>query len=73
MYGIALQWDKEGFRDNWNPIHRKVSHKPISQAQARTIIEAAFAKDQELRLKPLRTVFLDVGGRPVAFNRADGA
>lgn len=45
----------------------------ISHAQARTIIEVAFAKGQELNLKPLSIVVLDAGGHPIAFERADGA
>jgi len=45
----------------------------ISLDQARTIVAAAFAKGQELGLKPLSVVVLDAGGHPIAFERQDGA
>ncbi|MCB5197663.1 heme-binding protein [Loktanella sp. TSTF-M6] len=45
----------------------------ISQAQARTIIDTAFAKGDALGLKPLSVVVLDAGGHVLAFSRADGA
>ncbi|MEW5424236.1 heme-binding protein [Amorphus sp. 3PC139-8] len=40
---------------------------------ARTIIETAFAKGEELGLKPLGVVVLDAGGHPVAMMRQDGS
>ncbi len=40
---------------------------------ARTIIDAAFAKGSELKLKPLGVSVLDAGGHLVAFARQDGA
>lgn len=40
---------------------------------ARTIIDAAFAKGAELKLKPLGVSVLDAGGHLVAFARQDGA
>jgi uncharacterized protein GlcG (DUF336 family) len=45
----------------------------IDLAAARKIIAGAFAKGQELNLKPLSVVVLDAGGHPVAFERQDGA
>ncbi|QDC37751.1 GlcG/HbpS family heme-binding protein [Sphingobium fuliginis] len=45
----------------------------INQAQAKTIIEGAFAKGKELGLKPLSVAVLDPGGHLIAFERADGA
>ncbi|WP_157219042.1 GlcG/HbpS family heme-binding protein [Flavisphingomonas formosensis] len=45
----------------------------ISLDQARIIIATAFAKGQELSLKPLSVVVLDAGGHPIAFERQDGA
>ena len=40
---------------------------------ARTIIQATFAKGQEMGLKPLSIAVLDAGGHLKAFERADGA
>lgn len=40
---------------------------------ARTIIDAAFARGAELKLKPLGVSVLDAGGHLVAFARQDGA
>tara|TARA_B110001454_G_scaffold138991_1_gene129124 strand:+ start:782 stop:1210 length:429 start_codon:yes stop_codon:yes gene_type:complete len=45
----------------------------INHAQSKTIIEAAFAKGNELGLKPLSIAVLDPGGHLIAFERADGA
>jgi uncharacterized protein GlcG (DUF336 family) len=43
----------------------------ISLAQANTIIAAAFAKGEELGLKPLTIAVLDPGGHPIALARSD--
>lgn len=40
---------------------------------ARTIIDAAFARGGEMKLKPLGVSVLDAGGHLVAFARQDGA
>ena len=45
----------------------------ITAAQARTIIDAAMAKGEEMGFKPLSVVVLDAGGHVKAFHRADGA
>jgi uncharacterized protein GlcG (DUF336 family) len=45
----------------------------ITLAQANAVIEGAFAKAEELALKPLGVVVLDAGGHPMAFQRQDGA
>ena len=45
----------------------------ISLAQANTIIAAAFAKGEELGLKPLTVAVLDPGGHLIAFARPDKA
>jgi uncharacterized protein GlcG (DUF336 family) len=45
----------------------------ITLAQANQIIAGAFAKAQELTLKPLGVVVLDAGGHLIAFQRQDGA
>ena len=45
----------------------------ITAAQARTIIDTAMAKGQEMGFKPLSVVVLDAGGHVKAFHRADGA
>jgi uncharacterized protein GlcG (DUF336 family) len=45
----------------------------ISLAQANTIIAAAFAKGEELGLKPLTIAVLDPGGHLIAFARPDTA
>ena len=45
----------------------------ITRAQARTIIDAAFAKGEELGFKPLCVSVVDAGGHVVALERADGA
>jgi uncharacterized protein GlcG (DUF336 family) len=45
----------------------------ITLAQANQIVEGAFAKAQELGLKPLGVVVLDAGGHLIAFQRQDGA
>lgn len=45
----------------------------ITHAQAKTIIDAAFAKGKALGLKPLSVAVLDPGGHLIAFERADGA
>jgi len=44
----------------------------ISLAQAKTVIEAAFAEGRVLGLKPLSVAVLDAGGHVIAFERADG-
>ena len=45
----------------------------ITAAQARTIIDTAMAKGEEMGFKPLSVVVLDAGGHVKAFHRADGA
>src|SRR6188474_2128241 len=45
----------------------------LTLAAANTIIEAAFAKGAELKLRPLGVSVLDAGGHLVAFQRQDGA
>ena len=45
----------------------------ITLAQANQIIAGAFAKAEELALKPLGVVVLDAGGHPIAFQRQDRA
>src|SRR5262245_14958732 len=45
----------------------------LTLATANAIIEAAFAKAAELKLKPLGVSVLDAGGHLVAFQRQDGA
>jgi uncharacterized protein GlcG (DUF336 family) len=45
----------------------------LSLAAARTIIDAAFARGTELKLRPLGVSVLDAGGHLVAFQRQDGA
>jgi len=45
----------------------------ITLKQANSIIEAAFAKAAELKLKPLSVVVLDAGGHVKAFQKADNA
>ena len=45
----------------------------IALDQANTIIAAAFAHGQTLKLKPLSVAVLDAGGHLVAFQRQDGA
>ena len=42
-------------------------------AAANTLIAAAFAKGQELKLKPLSVAVLDAGGHLIAFQRQDGS
>jgi uncharacterized protein GlcG (DUF336 family) len=45
----------------------------LTLAAANAIIEAAFAKAAELKLRPLGVSVLDAGGHLVAFQRQDGA
>lgn len=45
----------------------------ITLAQADQIIAGAFAKGDELKLKPLSIAVLDPGGHLIAFARGDGA
>lgn len=45
----------------------------VSASQARTIIQKALAKGEELGFKPLSVIVLDSGGHVKAFERADGA
>ncbi|MBC8130239.1 MAG: heme-binding protein [Rhizobiaceae bacterium] len=45
----------------------------ITLEQARTMIEAAFAKGRELNLKPLTIAVLDAGGALIALERMNGA
>ncbi|UWQ16484.1 heme-binding protein [Jannaschia sp. M317] len=45
----------------------------LTQSQARTIIDATFAKGQEMGLNPLSVAVLDAGGHLKAFDRQDGA
>ena len=45
----------------------------LTLTAANTIVEAAFAKGAELKLRPLGVSVLDAGGHLVAFQRQDGA
>jgi len=45
----------------------------VTLAQAKTVIEATFAKGGDMGLKPLSAVVLDAGGHVIAFERQDGA
>lgn len=45
----------------------------VTLEQANTIITAAFAKGQDLGLKPLSVVVVDAGAHVIAFQRSDGA
>ncbi len=45
----------------------------LTLAAANTLIAAAFAKGQDLKLKPLSVAVLDAGGHLIAFQRQDGA
>lgn len=45
----------------------------ITLDQANTIIAAAFAHGQTLKLKPLSVAVLDAGGHLIAFQRQDGS
>jgi uncharacterized protein GlcG (DUF336 family) len=45
----------------------------LTLAAANTIVTAAFAKAQELKLKPLTVAVLDAGGHLIAFQRQDGS
>ena len=45
----------------------------ITLEQANVIVRAAFAKAQELKLKPLGVVVLDAGGHAISAQRQDGA
>lgn len=45
----------------------------VSLGQANRMIEAAFAKAQELQLKPLTVSVLDSGGHLLAMQRQDGS
>jgi uncharacterized protein GlcG (DUF336 family) len=45
----------------------------LTLENANSIVEAAFAKGQELGLKPLSVAVLDAGGHLIAFQRQDGA
>lgn len=45
----------------------------ISLAQANTIIEAAFVKAADLKLKPMAVVVVDAGGHVIAYQRQDKA
>ena len=45
----------------------------ITLDQAATIIAAAIAKGQKLKLKPLGVVVVDAGGHVIAYQRQDGA
>jgi uncharacterized protein GlcG (DUF336 family) len=45
----------------------------LTLAAANTIVSAAFAKAQELKLKPLTVAVLDAGGHLTAFQRQDGS
>lgn len=45
----------------------------ISLDQANKLIAGAFAKGQELGLKPLSVAVVDAGGHLIAFQRQDGA
>ena len=45
----------------------------LTLEKAKHIIDAAFAKGAELKLKPLGVSVLDAGAHLVAFQRQDGA
>ena len=45
----------------------------LTLKQANTIIEKAFAKGREMKIKPLGVVVLDTGGHVVSAQREDGA
>ncbi len=45
----------------------------LTLAAANAMIEKAFEKGAELKLKPLSVVVLDAGGHVIAFQRQDGA
>jgi uncharacterized protein GlcG (DUF336 family) len=45
----------------------------ITLAQAQKILEGAFAKAAELKLKPLGAAVVDAGGHVIAVQRQDGA
>jgi uncharacterized protein GlcG (DUF336 family) len=45
----------------------------ITLKQANTIIEKAFAKAREMKIKPLGVVVLDSGGHVISMQREDGA
>lgn len=45
----------------------------LTLASANAMIEKAFEKGAELKLKPLSVVVLDAGGHVIAFQRQDGA
>lgn len=45
----------------------------LTLEHANRIVEAAFAKGAELKLKPLSVAVLDAGGHLIAFQRANGA
>lgn len=45
----------------------------LSLGKARTIINSALAKGNEMDLNPLSVVVLDAGGHVIAFEREDGA
>lgn len=45
----------------------------LTLANANTIIEGAFAKAADLKLKPLGISVLDAGGHLIAYQRQDGA
>lgn len=47
--------------------------RALSLKEAVGIIEAAFAKAEQLKLRPLAAMVLDAGGRPKCFMKQDGA
>ena len=47
--------------------------RALSLEEAVGIINAAFAKAKEMKLRPLAAMVLDAGGRPKAFMKQDGA
>lgn len=47
--------------------------RALSLKEAVGIIDAAFAKAEQLKLRPLAAMVLDAGGRPKCFMKQDGA
>ena len=47
--------------------------RALSLSEAIKILEATFAKAEDLKLRPLGAMVLDAGGRPKCFMKQDGA
>jgi uncharacterized protein GlcG (DUF336 family) len=47
--------------------------RALSLSEAIKILEATFAKAEQLKLRPLGAMVLDAGGRPKCFMKQDGA